>query len=97
MADGSIMPAGIPIDDPETVEIFYKGDTFGVFYFESPATRQVLKKVASGFTLEEYCPDGPLPSQCGGHLHHPAGLKPEHPAPGSPGSTVNPGTPPIPC
>ncbi|UCH07472.1 MAG: DNA polymerase III subunit alpha [Deltaproteobacteria bacterium] len=43
-----------PIDDPKTAEIFYRGDTFGVFYFESPATRQVLKKVGSGFTLEEY-------------------------------------------
>jgi error-prone DNA polymerase len=47
-------PAWHPIDDPKTAEIFYKGDTFGVFYFESPATRQVLTKVASGFTLEEY-------------------------------------------
>ncbi|MFC1867470.1 DNA polymerase III subunit alpha [Thermodesulfobacteriota bacterium] len=43
-----------PIDDPGTVETFYRGDTFGVFYFESPATRQVLTKVASGFTLDEY-------------------------------------------
>jgi error-prone DNA polymerase len=43
-----------PIDDPKTVEIFYRGDTFGVFYFESPATRQTLVKVGSGFTLEEY-------------------------------------------
>jgi DNA-directed DNA polymerase III PolC len=43
-----------PINDPKTVGIFYRGDTFGVFYFESPATRQVLKKVGSGFTLEEY-------------------------------------------
>jgi DNA-directed DNA polymerase III PolC len=43
-----------PISDPGTVEIFYRGDTIGVFYFESPATRQVLKKVSSGFTLEEY-------------------------------------------
>jgi error-prone DNA polymerase len=43
-----------PINDPKTVEIFYRGDTFGVFYFESPATRQVLTKVASGFRLEEY-------------------------------------------
>ena len=34
--------------------MFYRGDTFGVFYFESPATRQVLTKVASGFSLEEY-------------------------------------------
>ena len=43
-----------PIDDPKTVEIFFRGDTFGVFYFESPATRQVLTKVAKGFALEEY-------------------------------------------
>jgi error-prone DNA polymerase len=43
-----------PTDDPKTVKIFYDGNTFGVFYFESPATRQVLKKVSSGFTFEEY-------------------------------------------
>lgn len=43
-----------PIDDPETVKIFYSGDTFGVFYFESPATRQVLIKVASGITFGDY-------------------------------------------
>ncbi|MBN2032889.1 MAG: DNA polymerase III subunit alpha [Deltaproteobacteria bacterium] len=43
-----------PTDDPETVRIFYDGNTFGVFYFESPATRQVLKKVSSGFGFKEY-------------------------------------------
>jgi error-prone DNA polymerase len=43
-----------PINDPRTVEIFYRGDTFGVFYFESPATRQTLTKVSSGFTFEDY-------------------------------------------
>jgi error-prone DNA polymerase len=43
-----------PIGDPKTVEIFYQGNTFGVFYFESPATRQVLKKVSSSLTLDEY-------------------------------------------
>jgi error-prone DNA polymerase len=43
-----------PIDDPETVKIFYRGDTFGVFYFESPATRQVLIKVASGISFDDY-------------------------------------------
>jgi len=43
-----------PIDDSQTIEVFYRGDTFGVFYFESPATRQVLTKVASGITLKEY-------------------------------------------
>ncbi|MGM0426663.1 MAG: DNA polymerase III subunit alpha [Thermodesulfobacteriota bacterium] len=43
-----------PLNDPETVRIFYKGDTFGIFYFESPATRQVLTQAGSGFTFEEY-------------------------------------------
>jgi error-prone DNA polymerase len=43
-----------PLHDPKTVEMFYRGDTFGVFYFESPATRQVLTKVKSIFTFEEY-------------------------------------------
>ncbi len=43
-----------PVDDPDTVKIFYRGDTFGVFYFESPATRQVLTKVASGIAFEDY-------------------------------------------
>ncbi|MDY6972255.1 MAG: DNA polymerase III subunit alpha [Thermodesulfobacteriota bacterium] len=41
-------------NDPRTVNVFYQGDTFGVFYFESPATRQVLTKVRSGFTFKEY-------------------------------------------
>jgi DNA polymerase III alpha subunit len=36
------------------VKIFYDANTFGVFYFESPATRQTLKKVSSGFTFEAY-------------------------------------------
>ena len=43
-----------PLKDPETAKIFYKGDTFGVFYFESPATRQVLTKVGAGLSVEEY-------------------------------------------
>ena len=43
-----------PLEDPETAGIFYKGDTFGVFYFESPATRQVLTKVAAGLAFEDY-------------------------------------------
>jgi len=43
-----------PINDPKTIEIFYRGDTFGVFYFESPATRLVLTKVASGISFEQY-------------------------------------------
>jgi DNA-directed DNA polymerase III PolC len=43
-----------PIDDSRTIRIFYQGDTFGVFYFESPATRQVLTKLGSVFTFEKY-------------------------------------------
>jgi len=43
-----------PTNDPQTIKIFYQGDTFGVFYFESPATRQVLTKVKSGVTFDEY-------------------------------------------
>ncbi|MGD9161817.1 MAG: DNA polymerase III subunit alpha, partial [Desulfobacteraceae bacterium] len=43
-----------PVDDLDTVKIFYHGDTFGVFYFESPATRQVLTKVTSGIAFEDY-------------------------------------------
>ncbi len=43
-----------PLTDPETARVFHKGDTFGVFYFESPATRQVLTKVSAGLAFEEY-------------------------------------------
>ncbi|MCF8145442.1 MAG: DNA polymerase III subunit alpha [Deltaproteobacteria bacterium] len=43
-----------PLSDPKTIRIFYEGDTFGVFYFESPATRQVLSKLRSGFTFDRY-------------------------------------------
>jgi len=43
-----------PVDDPAAAAVFYRGETMGVFYFESPATRQVLLKVASGFSLERY-------------------------------------------
>ena len=44
-----------PVNDAETVEIFYEGNTFGVFYFESPATRQVLTKLKNLFPFEKYC------------------------------------------
>ncbi len=43
-----------PVDDPETVKMFHEGNTFGVFYFESPATRQVLTKLKSLFSFEKY-------------------------------------------
>ncbi len=43
-----------PLHDAATIRVFYQADTFGVFYFESPATRQLLTKVRSGFTFEEY-------------------------------------------
>ncbi|MFP4036666.1 MAG: DNA polymerase III subunit alpha [Desulfobacteraceae bacterium] len=43
-----------PVDDPETAAVFYRAQTMGVFYFESPATRQVLAKAAHGLSLEDY-------------------------------------------
>ena len=43
-----------PLQDPDTAKIFYKGNTFGVFYFESPATRQVLIQVGAGARFEDY-------------------------------------------
>ncbi len=43
-----------PIHDSKTVKVFYDADTMGVFYFESPATRQVLTKVRSGIAFDEY-------------------------------------------
>lgn len=43
-----------PVDDRETVRIFYEGNTFGVFYFESPATRRVLTQVGDSFDFEAY-------------------------------------------
>jgi len=43
-----------PVDDPRAIRIFYDGNTFGVFYFESPATRQVLIKVRQGIPFAEY-------------------------------------------
>ena len=81
-----------PTDDPETVRIFYDGNTFGVFYFESPATRQTLKKVSSGFTFEEYSQSRSLPSQRGRDVHHPAGIEPEHPGVGRQASRRTLGT-----
>ncbi|MBN1464522.1 DNA polymerase III subunit alpha, partial [candidate division KSB1 bacterium] len=43
-----------PNEDVGTIERFYRGDTMGVFYFESPATRQLLQKVAHGLSLADY-------------------------------------------
>ncbi|MBN2415587.1 DNA polymerase III subunit alpha [bacterium] len=37
-----------PIDDPETQAMIARGDTMGVFYVESPATRQLQKKTGRG-------------------------------------------------
>ncbi|MBN1479277.1 DNA polymerase III subunit alpha [candidate division KSB1 bacterium] len=43
-----------PYHDQRTIELFFKGDTMGVFYFESPATRQLLKKVSFNFPFDDY-------------------------------------------
>jgi len=37
-----------PLDDRATEEMIRTGDTLGVFYVESPATRQLLKKMGRG-------------------------------------------------
>ncbi|MBN2509971.1 MAG: DNA polymerase III subunit alpha [Spirochaetales bacterium] len=37
-----------PLDDPATRQMIEAGDTMGVFYVESPATRQLLKKMGCG-------------------------------------------------
>lgn len=37
-----------PQGDPETEKEIARGDTLGVFYIESPATRQLLKKMGTG-------------------------------------------------
>jgi DNA-directed DNA polymerase III PolC len=37
-----------PLHDPETQDLIAKGDTIGVFYVESPATRQLQKKTGKG-------------------------------------------------
>lgn len=37
-----------PVDDPATQEMLARGDTVGVFYVESPAMRQLLKKTGRG-------------------------------------------------
>jgi len=43
-----------PLNDRGTIRIFYEGNTVGVFYFESPATRQVLAKIRSGIPFDVY-------------------------------------------
>ncbi len=37
-----------PLDEPQTRKLIEEGDTLGVFYVESPATRQLLRKMGSG-------------------------------------------------
>ncbi|NQU05226.1 MAG: DNA polymerase III subunit alpha, partial [Calditrichaeota bacterium] len=37
-----------PLDDPDTKDLISRGDTMGVFYVESPATRLLQKKAGTG-------------------------------------------------
>src|SRR5436305_10453984 len=39
-----IVPEDLPLDDPATYEVFCKGFTSGVFQFESPGMRDILRK-----------------------------------------------------
>ncbi len=45
--EGGIIPDD-PSDDPATMALVARGDTFGVFYFESPAMRLLLAKAGRG-------------------------------------------------
>lgn len=44
-----------PLNDEHTLNIFYRGNTLGVFYFESPATRILLKKAGLSMSFATYC------------------------------------------
>ncbi|HZT33286.1 MAG TPA: DNA polymerase III subunit alpha [Bryobacteraceae bacterium] len=39
-----LVPEDLPLDDPQTYEIFSKGYTSGVFQFESPGMRDILRR-----------------------------------------------------
>jgi DNA polymerase III subunit alpha len=39
-----IVPEDLPLDDPQTYEVFSKGLTSGVFQFESPGMRDILRR-----------------------------------------------------
>jgi DNA polymerase-3 subunit alpha len=39
-----LVPEDLPLDDPKTYEIFCKGFTSGVFQFESPGMRDILRR-----------------------------------------------------
>jgi len=41
----------VPLDDPKTLEAFGRGETVGVFQFESAGMRRLLKDLARGGTL----------------------------------------------
>lgn len=41
----------IPLDDPKTMQAFAKGETTGVFQFESGGMKQLLKDIANGGTI----------------------------------------------
>src|SRR5690606_22311336 len=41
-SDGSFVIDNIPIDDAATYKLYQRGDTFGIFQFESPGMRRAL-------------------------------------------------------
>ena len=46
-----INPSDMPLDDPKVLEAFGRGETVGVFQFESGGMRKLLKQLAEGGTL----------------------------------------------
>ena len=45
LTDEDVDIAGIPLDDEETLRLFARGDTFGVFQFESGGMQRMLQEV----------------------------------------------------
>ncbi|MFN3529361.1 MAG: DNA polymerase III subunit alpha [Bacteroidia bacterium] len=41
----TIDPDAIPLDDPKTYELFQKGDTVGIFQYESPGMQKYMKEL----------------------------------------------------
>ena len=64
----------LPLDDPATYEIFCKGFTSGVFQFESPGMRDILRRyqpsrIEDLIRAERALPPRPHPGRHGRRLH----------------------------
>ena len=69
-----LVPEDLPLDDPATYEIFCKGFTSGVFQFESPGMRDILRRyqpsrIEDLTRAERALPSRPDSGRHGGRLH----------------------------